>query len=96
MRAEDVELVNRMGTLQQEMAAAQQAGDQQQMQGLMLEAQGLQGQVQALQMEVLERPEIREAVEVFEADHRARMIEIEPEAGAMLDRMDELVAELGA
>jgi hypothetical protein len=43
---------------------------------------------------VLERPEIREPIEAFEEAQRARMIEIDPEAGELMDRMDEILAEM--
>ncbi len=93
MRAENGPMIDRMVALQGEIAAAQQTADQEAMQGLMMEAQTLQPQLQALQQSVMQRPEIRESVESFEAAHRARMIEIDPEAGEMLDRMDELMAD---
>lgn len=92
MREENADMVDRMGQLQQEIVAAQESGDQEAMQRLMAEAQALQPQVQALQNTVLARPALREEVESFEAAHRARMIEIDPEAAEKLDRMDELMA----
>lgn len=94
MREENSDVVDRMERLQADMAAAQAAGDQERMQSLMMEAQGLQAEMQAVQAAVLERPEIREPVEEFEQAHRARMIEIDPEAKALLDRLDELMAEM--
>lgn len=94
MREQNPQAVERMNTLRDEMAAAQEAGDQERLQALMTEAQGIQEEVQALQASVLERPEIREQVEEFEAAYRERMIEIDPEAEPLLDRMDELIANL--
>lgn len=96
MRKEDPELIQRMEQFQQEVAAAQAAGDQAQIQALMTRAQGLQREMQALQAKVFQKPEIRERMEAFEAAHRARMIEIDPEAEALLDRMDELMEDLSA
>ncbi|HSH46390.1 MAG TPA: hypothetical protein VK966_11155 [Longimicrobiales bacterium] len=95
MREEKGEAIDRMTALQEELMAAQTDGDQEAMQTLMAEAQGLQVELQEAQSEILERPEFKGPVEAFEAAHRARMIEIDPEAEALLDRMDELVAEMG-
>lgn len=94
MREENAELVDRMESIRQELVAAQQSGDQEQVQEIMTNAQTVQAEFQALQAEVFEQPEIREAVEEFEAAHRQRMIEIDPEVEALLDRLDELVADL--
>lgn len=94
MREENPELIDRMHELQNEMAAAQAAGDEERMQGLMMEAQGIQQQVQGVQAAVLERPAIREQVNEFDAAHRAAMIEVDPEAERLLERFDELVASL--
>lgn len=94
MREENPEVVDRMDSLQEELMAAQQSGDQAGMQELMTNAQGLQMEFQALQSSVLQRPAIRESIEEFETAHRARMIEIDPEAEPLLERLDELVAQL--
>lgn len=94
MREESGEAMDRMESLQEEMQEAQAAGDQERMQALMTEGQGLQQELQATQAEVMARPEIQGPVEEFEAAHRARMIEIDPEAEELLDRFDELVAGL--
>lgn len=94
MREEDAELFGRIDRLQAQVAAAEEAGDQEGMQALMIQAQAIQQDVQALQAAVIERPEIREPVAEFEVAHRARMIQIDPEAEPLLDRMDELVASL--
>jgi hypothetical protein len=92
MREENPELVDRMEKLQEEMIAAQQAGDQAALQNLRAGAAGLQQEAQQLQAAVLERPQVREAIQEFEAAHRARMIEIDPEAEALIERLDEIVA----
>lgn len=94
MQEESGEALARMETLQEEMQEAQTAGDEERMQALMAEGQGLQQELQAVQAEVMARPEIRGPVDEFEAAHRARMIEIDPEAEELLDRFDELVASL--
>ncbi len=92
MREENPELVDRMEEFQEKMTAAQQASDQAALQNLRLGANGLQQEVQQLQAAVLERPEIRESIQEFEAAHRARMTEIDPEAEALIERLDEIVA----
>lgn len=92
MREQDADLVDRIEGFQGRVAAAEAAGDDAAMQGLMMEAQGLQAEAEALQIAVLERPDIKAEVEEFEAAHRARMIAIDPEAEALLDRMEEIMA----
>lgn len=94
MQEESGEALARMESLQEEMAVAQEAGDEERMQALMMEGQSLQQELQAAQAEVMARPEISEPVEEFEAAQRARMIEIDPEAEELLERFDELVATL--
>lgn len=96
MREEDGELVERIEGFQGRLAAAEQAGDQAGVQALMSEVPALQRDAEALQLAVLERPDIRAEVEAFEAAHRARMIELEPEVEPLLDRVDELLADLDA
>jgi hypothetical protein len=92
MREENPEVVDRMEQFQEDMTAAQQAGDQAALQNLRLGVTGLQQEAQQLQGAVLQRPEIRESIQEFEAAHRARMIEIDPEAKALIERLDEIVA----
>lgn len=94
MRQENPEAMARLDSLQEEVMAAQSAGDQERMEALMVEGQGLQQEVQVIQAQVLQRPEISQSLDEFESAHRARMIEIDPDAGRLLDRFDELVASL--
>lgn len=94
LREDNAEAMDRMDELQTEMMEAQAAGDQQQMQALMPEAQSLQQQLQAAQQDVLQRPDLRQAIEEFEAANRARMIEIDPAADSLLQRMDELMGSM--
>ncbi len=94
MREEDADLIDRIEGFQARMAAAEQAGDEEAIQALMFEAQGLQQEAEALQVAVLERPDIRQRIDEFEAAHRARMIEIDPEAEVLLDRVDAILAGL--
>lgn len=94
LREDNAEAMDRMDELQTEMTEAQTAGDQEQMEALMPEAQSLQQQLQAAQQDVLQRPELRQAIEEFEAANRARMVEIDPAADSLLQRMDELMGTM--
>ncbi len=96
MREEDPELFERIETFEAEIAAAQEAGDEERLQALGQEAQGLQQSMQTVQASVLERPDVREPVEAYEEAHRARMIEIDPEAEELLDRAEEIMERLSA
>jgi hypothetical protein len=94
MREENAEAVDRMERLRAELDEVAASGDQERMQMLMMEGQVLQQEMQVIQAAVFERPDIRGPIEEFEAAHRARMIQIDPEAGALIDRMEELIAQL--
>ena len=94
MRDEDPELFEEMVRLEEAFVAAQEAGDEERAQEVGMEAQGVYAQLQSLQQAVMDRPEIREPIEAFEEAHRERMLEIDPEAEELLDRMREIMAEL--
>jgi Skp family chaperone for outer membrane proteins len=94
MRAESPELFTQMEALEAEFMAAQEAGDQELAQETAMKAQGVQMELQALHRSVLERPEIQGPIDSFEEAQRERMIAIDPEAGALMDRLDEIIAEL--
>jgi hypothetical protein len=94
MRDEGSEVFSRIERFQGDMAAAEAAGDQERMQALVMQAQGIEQEFHALQVAMFERPEIREPFDRFEAAHRARMIEIDPAAEALLDRIEELMERL--
>lgn len=94
MREADPELFERIDRFEAEFDEAQEAGDQERIQALSMEAQGVQAELQALQADVLDRPEIRGPIEDFEMAQRARMIEIDPEVAELLERIDEVLAEL--
>ncbi|TVP45881.1 MAG: hypothetical protein EA350_08305 [Gemmatimonadales bacterium] len=95
MREEAPELIDEMQTFQAEHAAATQAGDQERAQQIELEAQQAQAELQRVQQVVLERPAIAAEIEAFEETQRERMIAIDPEAGELLDRLEEIRLELG-
>lgn len=94
MREENSELFDQMEQLQEDYTAAQEDGDQERAQEVGTELQGLSMELNALQSSVLEQPELAGQIEEFEAAQRARMIEIDPEAGELMDRMDEIFEEL--
>jgi hypothetical protein len=95
MREENPDVFEQMEAFEADFMAAQEAGDQERAQAIAMEAQGTQQEIQSLQQTVLARPEIREPIEAFEEAQRARMIEIDPAAGELMDRMDEILAEMG-
>lgn len=80
----------RIEALEQEAVQAQQSGDQEQLQQLAAEAQQIQTRFAMAQAQVLERPEVASKVEAFEADLEAKMVEIDPEADALIERYEEL------
>lgn len=95
MREEAPELLDRMDQFETDFMAAQEAGDQEAIQRIGMEAQETEMELQAIQQEVLTRPEISDSIESFEVAQRERMIEIDPEAGEILDRLEEIRAEMG-
>lgn len=94
MRDENPELLERMDELEADFMAAQESGDQERVQEVGMEAQAVQGELQALQSAVLEDPELSASVQAFEDVQRERMIEIDPEAGELIDRLDEIFEQL--
>jgi hypothetical protein len=94
MREEAPELFERMDEFEDEFMAAQEAGDQERAQEIGMEAQGVEMELQSIQQTVLARPEIDQAIEDFESAQRERMLEIDEEAAELMDRMDEIQAEM--
>lgn len=94
MDDESPELMARMDELEAEFMAAQEAGDQERQEELGMEFQQLQMELQTTQQSVLEREDIQADIESFETMQRERMIEIDPEAGEILDRIEEIYEEL--
>jgi hypothetical protein len=95
MREEAPELVDRMEAYQSEHAAATAAGDQERGRQIEMEAQQAQAELQQVQMVVLERPAIAAEIESFEETQRERMVALDPEAGELIDRLEEIRVELG-
>ncbi|TVR55588.1 MAG: hypothetical protein EA421_06010 [Gemmatimonadales bacterium] len=88
--------MERMGQLEQEAMAAQQTQDEGRLQALMAEAQSLAGRLQAAQAQAMESPEVQEEMESFEEDLIAEMTRLDPETPELLERLEELAAELDA
>jgi hypothetical protein len=84
-----------MEGLQAEFVEAQAREDQAAMERIQADAQGAQLELQQAQQEVLSRPEIVAAIDAFEEAQRSRMLELDPEAGDLMDRLDAIMAELG-
>lgn len=93
MRTEAPELFEQMEQFESEFMAAQEAGDQERAQEIGMEAQQVEMELQAVQQNVLADPEIEESIEAFEMAQRERMMEIDPEAGELIDRMQEIQAQ---
>jgi hypothetical protein len=86
----------RLDEIQAEASAAQEAQDMDALGQLMGEAGELQRELQEAQDRVLEREDVRVHIESFEADLMAIMVDIDPEAEQMRDRLDELAEVLSA
>jgi hypothetical protein len=84
----------RLEELRVEASAAQQAGDMEQLNALIAEAGMIQGELQAAQEQVLAREDVQADIESLEADLMEAMLEVDPEAQALLDRLDELAVVL--
>lgn len=76
--------------------AAQTSGDQETVAELGPRLQELDQQLGQAQQAAMERDEIREAIESFQADLSSVMRGLDDSAGTLLDRRDELYAELQA
>lgn len=60
-----------------------------------VEAREAQAELQRVQLVVFEPPAIAAAIEAFEETQPDRMIAIDPEAGDLMDRLEEIRVELG-
>ncbi len=88
------EQITRMEQLAAEAEAAQAAGDQARILQLTGEAQEIQQRLAEAQVQAMQRPELAARVEAFQARLQGRMIEIEPEAEALIRRFGELQRRL--
>jgi len=94
MRDENAELLDQMDSLEEEFMTAQTEGDQERVQEIAMEAQQVEMEIQALQGQVLEQPDLQASLDAFQEAQRERMLEIDPEAGELLARLEEIYAEL--
>ncbi len=90
------QVIERLQAMQVEAQQAQQSQDMERLQALMGEAEGLQARWQNAQMEAMERDDVRQAVEEFEEDLMDGMLEIDPEAEELQERLEELAERLNA
>ncbi len=86
----------RLGELNEQATAAQQAQDMEALQSLMTEAMGLRSELDAAQAEAIQRPDVRAQIESFETDLMAVVVEIDPEAMSLETRLEELAEVLSA
>ena len=86
--------MERVNEIQQEMREAQQAGEQEQVGTLMQEAQRLQQELQQTQSRVMQQEGVEKAVDEFREQLFDRMREIDPEADGLIERAQEIQAEL--
>jgi chaperonin cofactor prefoldin len=97
MVAADPETEARLERVQQimaEAAAAQQAGDTDRIAVLAPEAQEIQARLQATQQAAMEQPPVSEQLTAYRTALHARMTAIDPEAGPLLRRIEELDAQI--
>ena len=87
--------IDRLDVLSQEAIAAQQAQDGATLDALMTEATQLRTSLESAQAEALQRDDIQAEIQQFEEALMAAVLEIDPDAGALLERIDELSAQLG-
>lgn len=86
----------RLQELASDAEAAQAGDDQARMSEILQEAQVIETQLQQAQQQALQRPEIAPRVEAFQQKLEERMLEVDPNAGALIERMDELQTQLMA
>lgn len=88
------EQLARMATLESEATTAQQTGDVQTLQTLMGEAQQIQQRFISVQQQVLGQPQIAGKVANFQTQLESKMLELDPEAEALITRFRELETKL--
>ena len=86
--------IARMEELQQEMAEAREAQDQQQMMALSQEAGQLRSRLQSAQSSVMQRPAVQEEIESFQQNLLDEMLAINPDAEEMVDELESLSQQL--
>jgi hypothetical protein len=86
----------RMERIMEEAQAARAASDAEKIVALTGEAQQLQMQLAEAQEQALRQPAIEAQVEAFQKKLHARMMQIDPESGALIDRLQELDTRIRA
>lgn len=90
------EKLARLDEIQTELQEAQQSGDQQMVGSLIQEMQGLQQELQQAQNQVMALEAVQEAVAEFRDELFAKMQQIDDEAEALIERAEEIEAQLEA
>jgi chromosome segregation ATPase len=84
----------RYSALEGEVAEAQAAGDQARIREIFDEAALIERRYEAVQASALSQPEVAVRVQRFQARLLAKMTELEPQAGALVERLEELDTRL--
>jgi hypothetical protein len=86
----------RLASLQGEMGAAQQAGEDDKLRELLEEGTALQGLLRQVQQDTMAREDVQAAMVAFRDKVLAKMTAIDPEAPKLVERADSLRAQLTA
>jgi hypothetical protein len=86
--------IERFEAIMQEAQLAQATNDQQTIATLTQEAQQLQPQIVEAQAKALEHPDVEPRVTAFQKQLRDKMVELDPEAKPLLDRLAQLEEQL--
>lgn len=89
------ERMERLQTLMGEAQAAQAEQDEARMAEIVAEAREIEQQLQKAQTEAIQRPEIAPQLRGFQAKLLEKMVEVDPTAQTMIERLQELDARLG-
>lgn len=90
------ERMARLQTLIDRGKTAEAAEDEAALNEIAAEARQIQEHLQAAQLAAIRRPDIAPGVEAFQAKLMERMVEVDPEAAALIQRAQELDARLAA
>jgi hypothetical protein len=86
--------LRRVESIQPELRAAQESGDQAQLERLVREAQQLEQRLGQAQVQALQQPQIAARATAFQDRLRARMVELDPAAEELLQRFVSLQAQI--
>jgi hypothetical protein len=88
--------IERYVALEAEFAQAQAAQDQNRMRDIILEGQQIEQRLREAEAQAIQQPQVARELDNFQNLLLAKMRQIEPEAGALVDRMTELNDRLQA